>query len=498
MQRFKSGGIVALAMGVVAGLVISSSLDWMGKLPAAPRMSEADYNKGIAELERQQEVLATLADRAKPCVVTIYSTKTVRVREDEEIDPFEFFFGPQHPRGRMPQMPHEFKQMGQGSGVIVGTEGKKAIILTNSHVAGSQDKLRVKLSDGREFDAKLRGADPKTDIAVIEINASDLPTAKLGNSSAVEPGHIVMAIGSPFGLEQTITVGHVSAMGRRGFSEGKYEDYIQTDAAINPGNSGGPLINLKGEAIGINTLIFSRTGIFMGVGFAIPSNKAKAIMDELLAKGKVTRAWLGIRFSPLPKEAKDLLKLDHGVQVNQVLKDTPADKAGMKDGDILLEFNNAKINDVEQFRDVVASAKVGSTIPVKILRGNKEEVLKITLSEQPADLRAATERGVAPEQVSQKLGMTVQELTPPLAEQLGYQGQKGLVVTDVEAKGPAANATPVPIKEGELILEVARQPVKSMAEFQKAVGGADLSNGVLMLVRSRDATTRYVVLKTGE
>ena len=259
MQRLKSGGIVALAMGVVAGLAISSSLDWMGKLPAAPRMSEADYNKGIAELERQQEVLATLADRAKPCVVTIYSTKTVRVREDEEIDPFEFFFGPQHPRGRMPQMPHEFKQMGQGSGVIVGTEGKKAIILTNSHVAGSQDKLRVKLSDGREFDAKLRGADPKTDIAVIEINASDLPTAKLGNSSAVEPGHIVMAIGSPFGLEQTITVGHVSAMGRRGFSEGKYEDYIQTDAAINPGNSGGPLINLKGEAIGINTLIFSRT-----------------------------------------------------------------------------------------------------------------------------------------------------------------------------------------------------------------------------------------------
>jgi len=498
MRRFTWGGLVALAMGVVAGLAISSSLDWMGKLPAAPRMSDADYNKGIADLEREQEVLATLADRVKPSVVTIYSTKTVRVREDEEIDPFEFFFGPQNPRGRMPQMPHEFKQMGQGSGVIVSTEGKKAIILTNSHVAGSQDKLRVKLSNGREFDAKLRGSDPKTDIAVVEINASDVPAAKLGNSSSVAPGHIVMAVGSPFGLEQTITVGHVSAMGRRGFSEGKYEDYIQTDAAINPGNSGGPLINLKGEVIGINSMIFSRTGYFMGVGFAIPSNKAKAIMGELLSKGKVTRAWLGIRFSPLPPEAKDLLKLDHGVQVNQVLPGTPADKAGMKDGDILLEFNNEKITDVEHFRDIVASAKVGSTLAIKLLRGNKEEGIKVTLAEQPADLRVASERAVAPEQASQKLGMTVQELTPQLSEQLGYQNQKGLVVTDVDPKGPAANATPVPIKEGELIQEVVRQPVKTLAEFQKAIGGADLSKGVLMLVRSRDATTRYVVLKTGE
>ncbi len=328
-----------------------------------------------------------------------------------------------------------------------------------------------------------------------ECGSVNLPVAKLGNSEIVQPGEMCLAIGSPFGLEQTVTVGHISAKGRRGFRarEGAYENYIQTDAAINPGNSGGPLTNLRGEVIGINTMIVTRSGVFSGVGLSIPINMAKVVMDELLEKGKVTRAWLGIvfSFSQLDKEVAAALNLDHGVQVNQVVPGDPADKAGIKEGDILLEFDGQKIADGEELREIVAKAKVGTTVPVKVLRGKETLTLKVTLTEQPEDTAMARPRGA----LNRTLGLTVQDLTPELAEQLDARGERGVVVTQVDATGPAATARPTAIEEGDLIQEVAQQPVESVAAFNKALAGADLSKSVLLLVRKRDASKHFVVVK---
>jgi len=491
MVRSRLSAFICLLMGVVVGLGISTSLDWVGQLPAAPQMDPKEVDKELGALERQSQALAALAARVKPAVVTIYTMKVVRMSEQPGFDPFPFFFGP---RRRSPLgPPEEFRRGGQGSGVLVRAEKGKGIILTNSHVASGQDELKVKLSDGRVLDATLRGSDPKTDIAVLEIQASKLSVARLGNSAIVQPGETCMAIGSPFGLEQTVTIGHISAKGRQ-VSRGagvRYENYIQTDAAINPGNSGGPLINLRGEVVGINTMIFTRSGSFSGIGLAIPINMAKGIMDELIEKGKVTRAWLGIEFAPLAPEVMAALKVKHGVQVSKVLEGDPADKAGIRAGDILLEFDGKKITDSEKFRYLVAESKVGATVPVKVLRGDKTLTLKVLLTEQPDDLAAARPRDPA----SGKLGLTVQELTPELAEQLGYQGEKGVLVTRVEPRGPAGRAAPAPIQRGDLIQEVHRKPVASLAQFRRAIAQADLQQGILMLVRSRDGTRRFVVLK---
>ena len=488
---FKSGPgpLLALLMGVVVGLGISVSMNWVASLPAAPKLSAEEVNKELDALERQSQALAALAARVKPAVVTIYTTKIVRMSEQPEFDPFHFFVpnGPRDPR----ESPREFRRPGQGSGVIIRSEGKTGIVLTNSHVASDQDELKVKLSDGREFDAKLRGSDPKTDIAVLEINGSDLPVAALGNSEVVQAGEICLAIGSPFGLEQTVTIGHISAKGRRGFRRDTYENYLQTDAAINPGNSGGPLINLRGEVIGINTMIITPTGMFSGVGLAIPINMAKNVMDELLAKGKVTRAWLGIEFGALHKDVAEALKLDHGVQVGRVVPGDPADKAGIKDGDILLEFDGAKIADGEKFREIVAKAKVGTTVPVKVLRGKETLDLKVTLTEQPGDMDVARSRGAT----DRDLGVTVQGLTPELAEQLGHKAEKGVLVTEVDPAGPAASAKPTGIEKGDLIQEVAQQPVDSVAAFGKALASGKASKGMLMLVRKRDGSKHFVVIK---
>jgi len=488
MMRSKFSALLALMAGVVVGLGISVSLDWVGQLPAAPAMPDAEVDKELAGLERQSQALAALAARLRPAVVTIYTTKVVRMMEKPEFDPFRHFFGPQW---RSPNGQREFRRPGQGSGVIVRVEGTKGIVLTNSHVASDQDELKVKLSDGREFDAKLRGSDEKTDVAVIEITGSDLPVAKLGNSEIVRAGETCLAIGSPFGLEQTVTIGHISAKGRRGFRRDNYENYIQTDAAINPGNSGGPLINLRGEVIGINTMIVTRTGVFSGVGLSVPINMAKTVMGELLEKGKVTRGWLGVVIAPLPKEARELLKVTHGIQISQVVPGDPAEKAGMKDGDILLEFNGHKVKDMDDFRFLVARTKVGATVPAKVKRGDKVLDLKVTIGEQPEDLAGARVRGA----LGQMLGMTVQELTDEVAEQLGYRGQKGVVVTEVEAGGPAASAKPMPIREGDLVQEVSRKPIASLADYRSAIAQADARKPLLLLVRSRDGSVRYAVLK---
>ncbi|MFW6108659.1 MAG: S1C family serine protease, partial [bacterium] len=416
MARNRLSAIVCLLAGVVFGLGLSVSLNWVGSAPGAPELSE-EMKKELEGLERQSQALAALAAKVKPTVVTIYTRKILRMSEEDEDNPLWPFIIPRGPSPRMPR-----RRAGQGSGVIVAVEDGKAFILTNSHVASGQDELKVKLADGRTFDATLRGADPKTDVAVIEIEGEELPVATLGDSAKVQPGNMCMAVGSPFGLEQTVTVGHISAKGRQ-LSRGtlKYERFIQTDAAINPGNSGGPLINLRGQVIGINTMIFTRSGAFSGVGLAIPINMAKSIMGQLLAEGKVTRAYLGIWFEELSPEVQEALGVDHGIQVSRVQPGAPADKAGIEAGDVILAFNGKKIADSEKFRYDVAKTPIGKPMPVKVLRGDKQLTLEVTLTEQPGDITVAAGR----DRTSQMLGMSVQDLTPQLARQFGYQGEQG-------------------------------------------------------------------------
>ncbi|MFP4056967.1 MAG: trypsin-like peptidase domain-containing protein [Candidatus Brocadiia bacterium] len=474
MWRSRAKALLFLLAGVVVGLGLSVSLDWMGKLPAAPALTDEEVDEELAKLRRQSLAKAALAARVKPTVVTIYTTKIVRLIEHPEFDPFWFLYG--RPRLQERGFPREYRKEGQGSGVIVRAEGNKGIILTNSHVATGQDELKVKLSDGREFDATLRGSDPKTDIAVLEIDGSDLPVATLGNSAQVQPGEMVMAIGSPFGLEQTVTVGHISATGRRNVRLDKYENYIQVDAAINPGNSGGPLINLRGEVVGINTLILTRTGAFAGIGLAIPINMAKEIMEDLLDDGRVSRGWLGIQFDHLTPEVKEALGITHGITVSRVFEGDPADRAGVKPGDVLLEFDHQKVTDGATLRFLVARADVGSVVPIKVLRREKTLELEVELGERPQDPRRRARRTRS----SEALGLTVQPLTAQLAKHLGYEGLEGLVAVEVDARGPAARAKPEPIRPGDLLQKIGDVAVKSPDDFQKALQDADLAEGVVV------------------
>ena len=483
MWRSRSLALVPLLMGIVVGMAISVSMDWVAQSPAAPRLTDEEVNKELEKLQRQSDALAALVARVKPSVVTIFSKQTVKLSDRPDADFFRFL---------IPDAPEKFQRDSQGSGVIVRVEGNKGIILTNSHVASAGGELRVKLHNDKEYPAKVRGSDAKTDIAVIEIEASGLQAAALGNSATVQAAEMCLAIGSPFGLEETVTIGHISAVGRSGFRrrEGAYENYLQTDAAINPGNSGGPLINLKGEVIGINTMIITRTGVFAGIGLAIPINMGKSIMEQLLKAGKVERAWLGIVFSPLPEEAQKILGIDYGVQVNQVVPDDPAAKAGIKEGDILLEFDGKKIDDTEKFRYLVAESKVGSTVAIKLMRGKETVTVQVKLTEQPTEVASTLSRASE----SQKTGMTVQSLTPELADQLGYKGQRGVVVTDVDADGPAAKAKPGPIQKGDLIDEVNREPIANVTQYNAALAKPRPSEAVLLRVRDREGATRYVVL----
>jgi len=280
-------------------------------------------------------------------------------------------------------MPRKFQQRGQGSGFIISKDG---YILINNHVVGDADLIKVKLSDGREFKAKVIGTDPQSDVAVIKIDATNLPVLRLGDSDKLEVGEWVIAIGNPFGLSQTVTVGVVSAKGRSRIGINDYEDFIQTDAAINPGNSGGPLVNIHGEAVGMNTAIFSRSGGYMGIGFAIPINMAKAIKDQLLKKGKVTRGWLGVVIQDIDEElAKSFgLEKTEGVLIAEVSEGSPAEKAGLKQGDIILRLNGKKVDDLGELRNKIALTAPGTKVKLEVLRENKRRTIQVTIGEQPA------------------------------------------------------------------------------------------------------------------
>ncbi|MFZ1933970.1 MAG: Do family serine endopeptidase [Thermoguttaceae bacterium] len=402
------------------------------------------------------------------------------------------FFG-ESPHGSSPETPGH-GTVGAGSGVIVDPSG---VILTNNHVVSGGGQILVRLADGREFKAFDIKTDPTSDLALIHIKSKEpLPVAKLGNSSAMEVGDWVLALGEPFGLQGTVTAGIVSAKGR-GIGINEREDYIQTDAAINPGNSGGPLVNLDGEVIGINTAISSSSGGYQGVGFAIPINLAKWVGEELVKYGTVHRAYLGVMIQPVsPSLAEQFnVKVNQGVVVTQVQAQSPAAKAGVKVGDVILDFAGQAVTSPSQLQSMVEMCKVDSAEKLTILRNGKHLAFDVVCTERPTNfsIARASHRGSGNAESSrfQKLGIQIEDLTPQVAEQLGISAEQGVVITNVRSGSPADLAG---LTTGMVISDVDRQPVKTVEDFRRMLGSRPLNKGVLLLVRT-DEGSRFVVIQ---
>jgi serine protease Do len=460
----------------------------------------AAQDHGIESLRQTGKAFAAVAKEVSPAVVFIQVEKTVDQSSVQFFSPFgegspfgdDFlrrFFGTPLPEGpnQYDRAPQRQQVIGQGSGFIISKDG---YILTNNHVVGDADKVTVKLVDGREFTAKTIGTDPHSDVAVIKIDSENLPTLPLGDSDAIEVGEWVVAIGNPFGLSHTLTVGVVSAKGRSSVGIADYENFIiQTDAAINPGNSGGPLVDLDGRVVGMNTAIFSSSGGYMGIGFAIPINMAKAIKDQLIQTGSVIRGYLGISIQDLTPELAESFGLeDHkGILVAEVTEDSPADKAGLKQGDVIIEFAGKPVNEVGPFRNLVALKTPGSKEKMTILRDGKRKTLSVTIGKLPDEGPSTT----AASHSMEKLGFTVQTLTPDLARQFGIQDEKGVVVTRVTQESAAAMAG---IKPGTIIIEVNRRTVNDTDDFKQAIAETSEKGTVLLLIKEGQHT-RYVALR---
>lgn len=463
----------------------------------------AQQGNGVESLRQTSKAFAEVARKVSPSVVLIQVERETEVAQISPFgdgqqwpfgdDLFKRFFGdrfPDMPRFNAPGGKQPGRQravVGQGSGFVFAANNNKTYILTNNHVIEGNDKISVKFLDGREFEAKIKGTDPKSDIAVIEIEASGLPVVQIGDYSQLEVGEWVVAIGNPFGLSHTLTVGVVSAKGRTSLGINDYEDFIQTDAAINPGNSGGPLVNLDGEVIGMNTAIFSRSGGYMGIGFAIPINLAARIANQLIEKGEVERGYLGIMIQPLTADlAKSFdLKNDKGILIAQVTKNSPADKAGLKAGDVIVNYQGRPMSDTGDFRNQVALAQPGSKVEFDIIRDGKQRNISVKVDKLSDHKQAVQESS----QASEKLGIVVQTITADLAKQLGIKAGKGVIVTEV---APGSVATMAGIGRGSVILEVNRKAVNTAAEFDQVIKNS-INNKVLLLVRD-DEVSRYVVL----
>ncbi len=479
------GGVVIAS--IMAGMLISSRLDLTGRSGAAPGEGAAVAGPGAPG----SSTLVEIAKRDTPSVVNISTTKILThqmPRFRRQPSPFDDFFG--HDDfwdrffGEIPE--RDLKQQSLGSGFIVDSEG---YILTNNHVVEKADDIKVTLSDGRSYDAEVKGTDPKTDIALIKIDAENhLPVAALGDSERLEVGEWVMAIGNPFGLKQTVTVGVVSAKGRT-IGAGPYDDFIQTDASINPGNSGGPLINMSGEVVGINTAIISSG---QGIGFAIPINMARNIMEQLKEKGSVTRGWLGVQIQTITPELAESLGLSDakGALIAGVFKDDPADQAGIKVGDVVIGFDGHKIESDRELVQVVGNTLVGSTVKVKIVREGKEKTLEVKIARRADDEEEVAAQGEEEEGGPFELGIKGQDLTEELAERLGLEEARGVLITEVDSGSPADKAG---LSRGDVIVEVERKAIDNVGDLRAALGSAEKGKSLLFLVK-RGKNNLFVVV----
>lgn len=449
---------------------------WLPSMATAVDI-KADMEPGFKLLEQFQNSFINIAEQVKPTVVNISpSTGTPHASRPDM---------PQRDNPRERERPEA--PPGSGSGVIID---KKGFIVTNNHVVGDAEVVEVRLSDKTKFQGKVIGKDPDTDLALVKIDAPrDLPFVTLGDSTKTKVGQWVIAVGNPFGLDRTVTVGVVSALGRENVNLSRYEDFIQTDASINPGNSGGPLFNIRGEVIGINTAIIN---FAQGIGFAIPSNMVQAVTTQLISKGKVTRGWLGVGIQPLTPElaGKFGVKENEGVLVNEVFEGDPAHKAGIQPGDIILNVDGQSVDTPNTLARVIAGFIPGKKAGVEVMRDGKKKMLTIELVERKDEAVTAA----IPKQPETFLGLNVQDLTPEIAERFKIKDDKGAIITKVE---PGSAAESEGLKEGDLIKEINREKVNGAVDFKNMMEKTKKTEAVLLRV-TRENRAFFIVLKPRE
>ncbi len=435
-----------------------------------------------------------LVKEIKPYTVNINTTQTVKPKDNmhrfkdyfgNKSDPFRDFFGDEFLDryfGDVPQ--REYKQRSLGSGFIIDKDG---YILTNHHVIDKADEIRVTLSDGEDYDAKVIGSDEKTDIALIKIEDGDkeFPFAKLGDSDELLTGQWVIAIGNPFGLGETVTAGIVSAKGRI-LGSGPYDDFIQTDASINPGNSGGPLFNLRGEVVGINTAIIANAN---SIGFAVPVNVAKGILVQLKDTGHVTRGWLGVYIQKITKDLAESFDLEEtkGALISDVFEGSPAEEAGLKRGDIITHYNGVKIKEMNELPKLVASTPIGAKVKVTVLRKGKEKVITVNIAKMKDDDSKVAANIM---DLKDKYGLSVQDITPDLAKKFGLKEDHGVIITDVD---PASSAADSEIRRGDIIIEVNQEAIEDVDNLKKTLNEAG-DDSILLLIK-RGSKTFYATIK---
>jgi serine protease Do len=495
LRKYPSGVLLALLVLVfVAGVVVGTAGPWSGRGAVLASSAPAGQPAPVPTIGPTSPVpdFTAVATAAMPAVVNISSARIVRNSKGDPGpffgDPFfPFFFGEEFLRQF--RVPRERWEQSLGSGVLVKPEG---ILLTNNHVVEHATEVRVTLADKREFSATIVGTDPKTDLAVLRIAGGPFPVLPLADSERVQVAEPVLAIGNPFGLSQTVTQGIISAVGRANVGITDYEDFLQTDAAINPGNSGGALVNARGELIGINTAIFSQSGGYMGIGFAIPSNMARAVMDQILTTGRVSRGWLGASIQDLrPAMARSFgLAEAKGVLVGDVSPKSPAAGAGLQRGDIILRVNDRPVADSAHLRNLIAETPAGTAVTLTLFRDGKEQRIRVTMGEQPAE-RTASREGPAPAEPAHALGVAVIDPTPELLRRLDLpSGARGALVREVQPGSPAQEAG---LRPGDLIQEVNRRPIRSAREFGETVRQQQGKDLVLLV--NRGGNTAFVILE---
>ena len=492
-RRFGWIAILGVALvGLIAGMVFTAKLDVFNQAngqETSPRIDPGARTVAPEDISGQPlsfDAFRKIAKRMNPTVVNIYTTQIVRGR-----DPLEDFFGggQEFFRRFFDDAPdREMRQSSLGSGVIIDSEG---YILTNNHVVENADEIRVSLDDrdtqgSNGLEATVVGRDPKTDVALIKIAPKEgrLAAASLGDSGSLQVGDWVIAIGNPFGLGHTVTVGVVSAKGRT--LGGNYDDFIQTDASINPGNSGGPLLNLRGEVVGINTAIASRTGQSAGIGFAVPVNLAKEILTQLKTTGRVVRGQLGVSIQTQWNEAlARQFGVDYGAVVADVTKGSAADKAGIQRGDVIVEYNGKRLNEGSDLPRLVAATKPGTDVRLKVVRDKKERDVTVRVGElKETDLEESDDddRGTDRGEESVELGLTVSDLDSQTARQLGLDSEEGVVITRVKVNSAAEDAG---LARGDVVLEINRQPVADVNDYRQRVAAAKPGETLLFLVYRR-------------
>ena len=466
----------------------------MAAAPAAAQQSQPDEVKTITIPS-----FTELAKKLMPVTVHISTSRTIKPPKNSmrrfqeqpygQEDPFRDFFGDDFMRRFFDQMPqHEQKQRSLGSGFIIDREG---YVLTNNHVIEGADEITVTLHDEKQYAATIVGRDEKTDIALIKLKEpkGDLPCAELGDSDALEIGAWVLAIGNPFGLQETVTQGIVSAKWRK-IGQGPYDDFIQTDASINPGNSGGPLFNLNGRVVGINTAIFSPSGGNVGIGFAIPINIAKTIIPQLKGKGKVVRGWLGVVVQKVTPELAQSFGIPEGrgALVADVDKEGPSAKAGIISGDIIINYDGKDLKEMDELPILVAQTEIGRTVDVRVLRNGKEKTVAVKIAELKDSKSRELAQGQEPQQ---DFGIAVREITPEMAQRYGLSKKAGVVIAQVE---PGSEAEEAGLRPGDIIEEINRNPVRNLSEYNRILGKIKKGENILLLLR-RGENAIWVVLK---